>query len=152
MTSARARTAGRGSGPGVPWRGVLGYGAALALAAFAMAWVEARHMALLFPTELYIVVIAVGFAGLGIWVGRRMTAPRGTPPDRRAILSAHGITEREALVLDLLAEGQSNKEIARAMGISPNTVKTHVARLYDKLGVHRRTQALARARDLSMIG
>ena len=54
-------------------------------------------------------------------------------------------------VLEQIAEGRSNKEIAAALGVSPNTVKTHVARLYEKLGAERRTDAVARARELGIV-
>ena len=62
-----------------------------------------------------------------------------------------GITEREYAVLELLATGQANKEIARELDVSPNTVKTHVSRLYEKLEVGRRTQAVQKARMLRLI-
>jgi DNA-binding CsgD family transcriptional regulator len=62
-----------------------------------------------------------------------------------------GISGRELEVLQLLAAGQSNKEIARRLDVSPNTVKTHVTRLFDKLDARRRTEAILRARDLGMI-
>jgi ATP/maltotriose-dependent transcriptional regulator MalT len=62
-----------------------------------------------------------------------------------------GISEREFQVLELLAAGRSNKEIADGLNVSPNTVKTHVARLFDKLEVRRRTEAIVRARELGML-
>ena len=61
------------------------------------------------------------------------------------------VTDREYDVLTLLGEGQSNKEIARSLDISPNTVKTHIARLYEKLEVPRRAQAVQKAKELSLI-
>ena len=61
------------------------------------------------------------------------------------------ISERELEVLRLLADGRSNKEIASNLDVSPNTVKTHVARLFEKLEVRRRTQAILRARELGML-
>lgn len=144
------------SKPGIEvtaWIEVLGYGAVLALAAFLISWLEIRHATLHLPTELYVVVIAIAFACLGIWVGTRLTGvpQQANPGDRKTRLARLGISAREAAVLDLLAEGHSNKEIARILGISPNTVKTHVARLFDKLGVNRRTQALHRAREMLLI-
>jgi len=54
---------------------------------------------------------------------------------------AEALTGREAEVLRLLAEGRANKEIARALGVTEDTVKTHVRHLLAKLGVQSRTQA-----------
>jgi ATP/maltotriose-dependent transcriptional regulator MalT len=62
-----------------------------------------------------------------------------------------GISDRELEVLTLLAAGRSNKEIARHLEVSPNTIKTHVARLFEKLGARRRTEAILRARELGVI-
>jgi len=62
-----------------------------------------------------------------------------------------GVSDREFEVLTLLAQGRSNKEIARELDVSPNTVKTHVANLYEKLEAKRRTEAILRARELGMI-
>jgi RNA polymerase sigma factor (sigma-70 family) len=65
--------------------------------------------------------------------------------------SSLGITERERQVLQSLADGRSNKEIAAQLGVSPNTVKTHVARLFEKLQVGRRTEAIQLARELGLV-
>ena len=62
-----------------------------------------------------------------------------------------GLSDRELEVLSLIAAGQSNKEIARRLEVSPNTVKTHIANLFGKLGVQRRTEAILRARELGVI-
>jgi len=62
-----------------------------------------------------------------------------------------GLTDREVEVLRLVAKGMSNKEIASDLDVSPNTVKTHVARLFEKLEVRRRTEAILRARELGML-
>ncbi|HET9160948.1 MAG TPA: response regulator transcription factor, partial [Caulobacteraceae bacterium] len=64
--------------------------------------------------------------------------------------AALGLTGQEMKVLGLLVTGQSNKEIARALGLSPNTVKTHLANLFAKLSVNRRTQAIGKARELGL--
>lgn len=61
------------------------------------------------------------------------------------------ISARELEVLQLLANGHSNKEIAAELFVSPNTVKTHIARLYEKLEVSRRTQAVSRAKALQLV-
>lgn len=128
-------------------------GIVLGLIAFVLTWLQYRHAARLFPSELYISLIAVFFAVLGIWAGRQLT----TPPRRRgferntAAIESLGISPREFDILDLLAEGLSNKEIARRLDISPNTVKTHLARLFEKLDVSRRTQAIRKAQALSIL-
>jgi DNA-binding NarL/FixJ family response regulator len=68
-----------------------------------------------------------------------------------AALEALGISPREAAVLQEIAAGHSNKEIAARLHVSPNTVKTHVARLFEKLDARRRTDALRRARELGLV-
>lgn len=60
------------------------------------------------------------------------------------------LSQRELEVLALIHEGHANKEIASKMKVAPATVKAHIRNLYGKLGVGRRTEALARARDLGL--
>jgi DNA-binding CsgD family transcriptional regulator len=134
-------------------RTVILYALALALAVVALEWIESRYALRAFSTELYIFLLALGFVGLGIWAGRRLT-PRPVTGDferNQAAIRSLGLTPRECEILDLLASGQSNKELARSLGISPNTVKTHIARLYEKLEVQRRVQAIEKARWLALI-
>ena len=113
------------------------YGAGLALAAFGLQWLDYQHAVRLFATELYIILVAIGFTALGLWVGARLTSVR--PQDElvanKAALAALQVSHREYEVLQLLAEGLSNKEIAEQLFVSPNTIKTHVARLYEKLAL-----------------
>jgi DNA-binding CsgD family transcriptional regulator len=129
------------------------YGAALAIAAFALQQLEYRYFTRAFATEIYIVLIALAFTALGVWAGRRLTRQAPASPFSRndAALKSLGVTDREYEVLTLLAEGLANKEIARRLDLSPNTIKTHVARLYEKLEVERRTQAVQKARELALI-
>ncbi|MEL6569183.1 MAG: response regulator transcription factor [Pseudomonadota bacterium] len=129
------------------------FGVALALAAFVLTWIQYRHAARLFPSELYISIVAVGFALLGLWAGRQLTpAPKPNVFEQNtAAMTSLGISPREYDILSALADGLSNKEIARRFDISPNTVKTHMARLFEKLDVSRRTQAVRRARELSLL-
>ena len=135
------------------WRTIFLYALALALAAAALDWLEYRYMTRLFSTEIYIGLIAAGFAALGVWAGRKLTpAPAATAFERNhAAIRSLGLTTRECEILDLLASGQSNKELARTLRISPNTVKTHVARVYEKLEVDRRVNAIEKARWLALI-
>jgi DNA-binding CsgD family transcriptional regulator len=129
------------------------YALALAAGALALHWLQYNYLVRTFPLEIYIVLIAVGFAVLGIWAGLRLA--RGPAPasfeKNTAALATLAITPREQQVLALLATGRSNKEIARDLGVSPNTVKTQLASLYQKLEVERRTQAIQKARELALI-
>jgi DNA-binding CsgD family transcriptional regulator len=129
------------------------YALALALAAAALEWLEYRYLMRSMGPELYIFFLAIGFVGLGIWAGRRLTpgpAPAAFERNEAAI-RALGLSPRECEILALLASGQSNKEMARTLRIAPDTVKTHLARVYAKLEVQKRVQAIEKARLLSLI-
>lgn len=125
----------------------------LALGAFALQWLEYRFVVRAFSWQIYVGLIGAAFAAGGVWVGWKLAA-RARPETfqrNEAALAALGLTGQEVKVLERLAAGRSNKEIARDLGLSPNTVKTHVANLYAKLQVGRRTQAIGKARDLALI-
>jgi DNA-binding CsgD family transcriptional regulator len=134
-------------------RTILIYGALLAAATLGLQWLEFRLLVMSHATEVYIALVAVFFLGLGIWVGMRLfQRPPPTPfQPNKAAQDTLGISARELEVLELLAAGRSNKEIAGRLEVSPNTVKSHVAKLYEKLEVRRRTEAILRARELGMI-
>ena len=105
------------------------YGFALATGAVALQWLEYQIWARAHPGTVYVALVAAAFLGLGIWVGRRLfrNEPRaGEFTANERAQASLGITERERQVLQLLADGRSNKEIAARLGLSPNTVKTHV--------------------------
>ena len=125
----------------------------LAAGAFALQWLEYQYLARAFSREIYIGLIGTAFAAGGVWVGWKLTSRTRPGPfqPNTAALGALGLTGQEVKVLQRLAAGQSNKEIARTLGVSPNTVKTHVANLFAKLEVSRRTQAIGKARDLHLI-
>lgn len=134
-------------------RTVLLWALVLALGAFALEWLEYRFLVRAFPWQVYVGLVGATFAIGGVWVGWRLAA-RGRPETfarNDAALAALGLTGQEVKVLERLAAGRSNKEIARDLGLSPNTVKTHVANLYGKLEVGRRTQAVGKARELALI-
>ena len=132
---------------------ILIYGLAIAIAAALLQWLEYRYTVRYFSTEIYIFLIAVLFTVLGIWVGNRLTARKKEQPFEKntKALDYLGISEREYEVLTLLAQGHTNKQIAELLFVSANTVKTHLAHLYDKLEVSRRTQAVQKARELGLI-
>jgi len=133
-------------------RTVLIYGGLLALGALALQWLQFRLLVMSHATELFIGIVALAFLILGVWVGHLLFRRTRLPVeiDPRAG-SALGISGRELQVLELLAGGRSNKEIARQLELSPNTVKSHVSNLFTKLAARRRTEAIARARELGMI-
>jgi DNA-binding CsgD family transcriptional regulator len=135
------------------WKRIAAYGAALATGALALQWLDYAQLAWSRPGEIYMALIAVAFLGLGVFVGMRLFAPPRPAPfqgNPKAVASL-GISPRELVVLQELADGRSNKEIARRLEVSPNTVKTHLTRLYEKLGAVRRTDAIKRARELGII-
>jgi DNA-binding CsgD family transcriptional regulator len=134
-------------------RTILVYGAILAAGSLTLQWLQFQFLVRTHPAEVYLALFALGFMGLGVWVGSRLV--RRPPPTRFELNTraqeSLGISARELEVLELLAAGRSNKEIASRLDVSPNTVKTHVARLFDKLQVKRRTEAILRARELGML-
>lgn len=146
---------------GSTFRLVLAYGALAAVVAVCLRLVSLMPLRFDWGRELVAATIALAGVGAGLWFARRPREPAAvaradpapSPPaaaqareDAAALLSP-----RERRVLDLLAEGRSNKEIARELGVSANTVKTHLANVYAKLGARRRTEAVAAARRCGMI-
>jgi|SRR6516162_8539624 DNA-binding CsgD family transcriptional regulator len=134
-------------------RAIVIWGLVLAAGAFLLQWLQYQYLARALPREVYIALIGVGFAAGGVWVGWKLTSRAAPGPFQRndAALASLGLTGQEMRVLERLAAGQSNKEIARTLGLSPNTVKTHLANVFAKLEVTRRTQAIGKARELRLI-
>lgn len=126
--------------------------------------IEYRWLVVEHSVEIYGALVAAVFAGLGIWLGLRLTRGRERVVVRevevpapatfvrdQARLDALGITPRELEILQLMAEGLSNKEIAARVFVSENTVKTHSSRVFDKLGARRRTQAVQLGKEWRLI-
>jgi DNA-binding CsgD family transcriptional regulator len=132
---------------------ILPYGALLAAGMFALQWLDYQRLARTHFADIYIFLIAAGFLVLGVVLGIRVFArPAAIPFDGNPqAQAALGISPRELAVLHELAAGRSNREIAARLHVSPNTIKTHVARLFEKLGARRRTDAIARARELGIV-
>ncbi len=140
------------------------YGAALALLVFLLKWLEWRYLVMDRAIELYGGAIAILFTGLGIWLAVKLARPkwRTVVVEKEVyVKAATGINEKEAArlglsirereVLQLMAEGLSNQEIAGRLFVSLNTVKTHSANIFEKLDVRRRTQAVEKAKRLNII-
>ncbi|MGH7709658.1 MAG: response regulator transcription factor [Gemmatimonadaceae bacterium] len=124
--------------------------------------VEYRYLVLEHSLEIYGGIVALLFSALGIWLGLKLTRKtvvvkevpvRVSGPFVRndARLEQLGITPRELEILETMAAGLSNREIAERLFVSENTVKTHAARLFDKLSARRRTQAVQRAKEEGLI-
>ncbi|TFI56588.1 response regulator transcription factor [Sphingomonas parva] len=134
-------------------RTIIPYALVLAAAAALLDWLEYRYLTHAYSTEIYVLLIALGSVALGLWAGRKLTPVHAASPFARndAAIRSLGLTARECEILELLASGRSNKEMARTLGISPNTIKTHVTRVYEKLEVQNRVLAIAKARSLALI-
>jgi len=126
--------------------------------------IEYRWLVVEYRVEIYGGIVAAVFASVGIWLGLKLTKTTETVVVREVLvpapaefvrdqgrLSALGITPRELEVLELIAQGLSNKEIAERAFVSENTVKTHLSRVFDKLGARRRTQAVQLGKELRLI-
>jgi DNA-binding CsgD family transcriptional regulator len=136
------------------WKQVLGYGVLLAAGTLALQWLEYQHLVRMHTGEFYVFLVAVAFLALGVVIGVRVFGRREPLPPfdgNPKALESLGISPRELTVLHELAAGRSNKEIAAQLNISPNTVKTHVSRLFEKLGAERRTDAINKARELGLV-
>ena len=126
--------------------------------------VEYRFLVLEHSLEIYGGIVALLFSGLGIWLGLKLTRTRETVVVREVPVPVTGpferdekrreqlgITPREIEIMEAMAAGLSNREIAERLFVSENTVKTHAARLFDKLSAQRRTQAVQRAKEAGLI-
>jgi DNA-binding NarL/FixJ family response regulator len=121
-------------------------------------FVEFKFVAYEVPLEFYIGVVALMFTGLGIWAGLKLTRPKvvevevNGPFERDdQAMKQLGISKREFEVLELIAAGHSNQDIADKLFVSMSTVKTHVSNVLAKLEASRRTEAIARAKELRLI-
>lgn len=135
-------------------RTVILYALALGIAATLLSWLEYRYFIRAHSGEMYVLLVALGGVALGVWLARMLTPTSRTRAAfvrNEAAIRSLGLSPRELEVLATLAAGDSNKTMARKLGISPHTVKTHVARVCDKLAVQRRGQAVEKARFLALI-
>lgn len=135
---------------------ILIYGSLLAVLTAILKVIEYRFLVRNFSVDIYLGGIALIFTLLGIWTATVILQKRN-PPDRNRMsntITAEAeelLTDRECEVLQKMAEGLSNQEIADSLFISVHTVKTHTSRIFEKLAVKRRTQAIVRARELGWL-
>lgn len=145
-------------------RHILIYGLIGGILIAVLKWTEYRFLIVEHSIEIYGGLIAATFAILGIWLGLKLTKTKETivvkevpvpvgalflPDDRRR--EELRITPRELEILELIAQGMSNREIAKKLFVSENTVKTHSSRIFDKLGAKRRTQAVQLAKEFGLL-
>ena len=131
-------------------------------------WSEYQFLVIDHSIEIYGGLTAAIFAVLGIWLGLRLTGKRETIVVKEVLVAAEGptvfdeskaerkredlsITPRELEILELIAKGMSNREIAEKLFVSENTVKTHSSRVFDKLGAKRRTQAVQLGKEFGLL-
>ena len=143
---------------------ILIYGLTGGILIAALKFIEYRFLVIEHSLEIYGGLVAAVFAGVGIWLGLKLTkkeerivirevlVPSGQPfALNEKKLQELSITPRELEILQLIAQGMSNREIAAHLFVSENTVKTHSSRLFDKLGARRRTQAVQMGQEFGLI-
>jgi NarL family two-component system response regulator LiaR len=145
---------------------ILVYGLLGGLLIAALKFVEYRFLLIEHSLEVYAGIVALLFSTLGIWLGLKLTRTRETVVVREVPVPAPsnspfvpntarqeelGITRRELEILQLIAAGLSNREIAERLYVSENTVKTHSGRVFEKLNAKRRTQAVQRGKEAGLI-
>ena len=142
------------------------YSVSLALLLLLLKWLELRFIIFDHSFEVYIGFIAVIFTALGIWLALKLSKPKIETVViekevyvsrnenfvlNTSLVSQLELSKRELEILDLMARGNSNQEIAQKLFVSVSTVKTHNQNLFEKLDVKRRTQAVEKAKRLNLI-
>lgn len=126
--------------------------------------IEYQHFVRAYPAELYGGLVSLIFTVAGLYLGMKWNRPKETVVVKEVriregepfVLNAGklkelGITQREHEILALIAQGLSNREIGEKLFVSENTVKTHSSRLFDKMSVSRRVQAVRKGQELGLI-
>ena len=147
-------------------RHIISYGLTLAILVFALTWFQWKFLIVDNAIDIYIGLIAVFFTILGVWVATQLSKPKVetvivekevfvTQPEDFIIneteLQKLNLSSREYEILQLLAKGHSNADIAETLFLSLSTIKTHVSNLYLKMDVKSRTQAIEKAKRLKII-
>jgi DNA-binding CsgD family transcriptional regulator len=137
-------------------RTIVYYGLSLALLVFVLKYLEYQLIVRDLSIEFYVGIVALFFTALGVWAGLKLTSKKVVMLGPEFILNEPelqrlGISKREHEVLQLMAQGLSNQEIADKLFVSLNTIKTHSSSLFLKLEVNRRTQAVQKSKQLRLI-
>jgi DNA-binding CsgD family transcriptional regulator len=140
------------------------YGLCLAVLLFLLKWLELKFVIVNNAYEVYMGAIAAFFTALGIWLALKLTKPKTVVVEKQVYVNKGpeftinqaeveklGLSKRELDVLQLMAEGLSNQEISERLFVSLNTIKTHSAKVFEKMEVKRRTQAIEMGKRLSII-
>ena len=143
------------------------YGISLAALCLLLKWLEYRFIIMDHAFDMYIGAIALVFTGLGIWLSGKLRKPKtetiiiekevfvtkspGNSLPAEMLLEQFGMSRREWEVLSLMSEGLSNQEIADRLFVSLNTIKTHSSRIFEKLDVKRRTQAIEKGKRIGLL-
>lgn len=140
------------------------YGGSLALLLIFLKWLEIRLIIIDHAFEMYIGIIAILFTGLGIWLALKLSRPKTVIVEKQVFLNPSpdfcvndkqlknlNISKRELEVLQLIATGLSNQEIAERLFVSLNTIKTHSSKLFEKLNVKSRIQAVEQGRQAGLL-
>ena len=127
-------------------------------------WTEYRFLVVEHSIEIYGGLTAAMFAAIGIWLGLKLTGKQHRIVVKEVSVAVRvpfipdekkreelGITRRELEILERIAQGMSNREIAEKLYVSENTVKTHSSRVFDKLGAKRRTQAVQLGKEFGLL-
>jgi ATP/maltotriose-dependent transcriptional regulator MalT len=126
-------------------------------------YIEYNHFIRVYPSEVYGGLLAIIFTAIGIYAGLRLKKQKEVVVVKEVVrerepfalnvdkLKELGLTQREHEILGLIAEGLSNREIGERLFVSENTVKTHSSRIFEKIGVNRRVQAVQKAKELGLI-
>jgi NarL family two-component system response regulator LiaR len=147
-------------------KAIIIYSTSLAFLLLLLKWLELRFIIFDHSFEIYIGLIAVIFTALGIWLALKLSKPKTETVVVEkevyvtrnenfvldiSLVSQLELSKRELEILNLLAQGYSNQEIAAKIFVSISTVKTHIQNLFEKLAVKRRIQAVEKARRLNLI-
>jgi DNA-binding CsgD family transcriptional regulator len=138
-------------------RSILLYGLAMALLLALLKFLQFKFLLRDLSIEVYLIIIAVFFMVLGVWAGLKLTKPSKKTEDSPSLdpkkaMEELGLSQREYKVLQLMARGLSNQEIADELFLSLNTIKSHSSNIFSKMDVKRRTQAIDKAKSLGILG